>query len=132
MKFILIFILFITIAPMSWSQTSPEKVVQQQLDAYNAKDIAAFMAVFSDDVVLYSLGKTEPIASGKVAVETLYKNLFAQSPNLFSTVVNRIVLGEKVIDYEHITGRNGSEEIVELVMVYVVREAKIVEAYSIR
>jgi hypothetical protein len=132
MKFILIFILFITIAPMSWSQTFPEEVVQQQLDAYNAKDIAAFMAVFSDDVVLYSLGKTEPIASGKPAVEALYKNLFEQSPTLFSTVVNRIVLGEKVIDYEHITGRNGSEEILELVMVYVVREGKIVEAYSIR
>ena len=53
---------------MSWTQTSPEEVVQQQLDAYNAKDIAAFMVVFSDGVVLYSLGKTEPIASGKVAV----------------------------------------------------------------
>jgi len=33
--------------------TSPETVVQRQLDAFNARDIAALLAVYADDAELF-------------------------------------------------------------------------------
>lgn len=51
--------------------------------------------------------------------------MFNASPNLHSTILTRTVFENKVIDYESIKGRNGNDELLELVLIYEVNNEKI-------
>ena len=126
----LINILFLIIAFTSFTQ-SPSDVAEAQLKAYNAGDIDAFMAVFSEDITLWNLGDSTPWASGADQVGSIYEKLFASSPELHSEVLSRTVIGNKVLDYERITGRKGSD-VLFLIMVYEIRDGKIFRATAIR
>lgn len=129
----LLFLLFLNFVTMNFAQNlSAEQVVQSNLDAYNNRDLEKFMFWFSEDVELYSFSEMKLIASGKPAIEKLYKELFAASPNLHSTILKRIVFDNKVIDHESIVGRKGSSEIIEIVMIYEVKDGKIFKMTSIR
>lgn len=110
----------------------PEKVVQKQLEAYNSRDIDSFMAVFHADIELWTLGSETVSAVGWEKVKEIYKELFDQSPELNSTVMNRSIIGNKVIDYEKIYGRRGSKEDLFLVMIYEIEEGKIRRAWAVR
>jgi len=98
--------------------SNPEEVVQNQLEAYNARNIEAFMSLMSKDVALYEFGNSSPSVAGFDEVKKIYNNLFEQSPNLHSTILSRMVLGNKVIDHESIKGRMGNTEIIELIVIY--------------
>lgn len=129
----LLFLLFFNFATMNFAQNlSADQVVQSNLDAYNNRDLEKFMFWFSEDVELYSFSEMKLIASGKPAIEKLYKELFVASPNLHSTILKRIVFDNKVIDHESIVGRKGSSEILEIVMIYEVKDGKIFKMTSIR
>ena len=104
---------------------SPEQVVQSNLDAYNARDIQGFMDELSPEISLYSFGEQQPTLIGQAAVEGFYRQLFEQSPELNSQIESRITIGNTVIDHEKITGRNGLDEVVELVLIYEVYADKI-------
>ena len=125
----IIFLAFIT-NPMT-AQHTPAEVVQAQLVAYNAGDLDAFLAVFAEDAKLYRLGNDEPFAAGKEQLRTLYGKLFENSPELHSVVTNRTVIGNRIIDYERITGRNGQTEPWFIVMIYEVEEGLISRAWSL-
>jgi len=90
-------------------------VVQRQLEAYNARDLDAFAATYSDDVRLYRMPAPQPSVSGKAQLRDVYRQRFA-SPNLHADVVTRIVLGNKVIDHERVVGIR--EQAVEALAVY--------------
>ena len=107
-------------------------VVQKQLDAYNSKDLDAFVAVFHPDAELYNLGDDQAIAQSKEELVEVYGRLFAQSPNLRSDVISRTVIGNKVMDYEVITGRNKQSEPMYLVAIYEVEQGKIRRCYFVR
>lgn len=109
------------------SQTTitPEKIVQIQLDTYNSRDIEGFMSVMHPEVMLFEFQNSHPKAAGFDEVKTIYSTLFEQSPKLHSELENRIVLGNKVIDHEKITGRLGSTDIIELVVIYELDDGKI-------
>ncbi|NAS30187.1 hypothetical protein GTQ40_04315 [Flavobacteriaceae bacterium R38] len=103
----------------------PEQVVQHNLDCYNNKDIEGFMTSLSDNIELYNFAEDKPVMVGLDAFKEFYGELFKLSPNLHSTVVNRIVFDNKVIDHETIIGRKGSDTAIELVMIYEVQGKKI-------
>ena len=89
---------------MNDATARPEDPVQRQLDAYNAHDLAAFLAEYTDDVRIFRPPATEPVLSGKTAVGVHYaKNRF-NLPDLHAKLVNRIVAGNIVVDHESITG----------------------------
>ena len=132
MKYI-IFLLFINLTTMNFAQNlSVEQIVQRNLEAYNNRDLEKFMSWFSEDIELYSFSEMKLVASGKPAIEKLYKELFEASPNLHSTILKRIVFDNKVIDHESIVGRKGSKEVLEIVMIYEVKDGKIFKMTSIR
>lgn len=79
-------------------------VVQRQADAYNDRDLDRFVAEFSDTVVVYRLPATEPVIVGKVKFAEFYATQRFNLPHLHAEIVNRIVMGNKVIDHERITG----------------------------
>ncbi len=129
----LFFLLFINFTTMNFAQNlSSEQIVQSNLEAYNNRDLETFMSWFSDDIALYSFGEMKLLASGKPAIEKLYKELFEASPKLHSTILKRIVFENKVIDHESIIGRKGSSDVLEIVMIYEVKDGKIFKMTSIR
>ena len=133
-KFIILyFLLILRIGHISsQSATTPFQVVQENLDFYNQRNIDGFISSFVDSVSLCTFGKDKPVAQGKEAIRILYNDLFISSPKLHSTILNRVVLGNKVIDHEYIVGRKGSDVPLELVMIYEVSEGKISRMTVIR
>ena len=95
---------------------SPEDVVQRQLDAYNARDLARFLDEYSDDVRVYRPPALEPIIVGKEAFGKFYATQRFNHERLQADLVNRMVLGNKVIDHERIFGVG--EGPFEVVVVY--------------
>lgn len=110
---------------------SPEKIVQKQLDAYNSRDIDTFTAMHAPDIELYSFSEKEPFVKGQKQLRATYGEIFNNSPALFSKLIHRMVLGNKVIDHEEITGRKGVE-VLEFIAIYEVDEMVITKAHFIR
>ena len=113
-------------------QQNIEIVVQQNLELYNKRDIEGFMETFATDIELYTLGEHAPAIAGLQGMRNFYKKLFDASPKLHSTVLKRIVFGNKVIDHESISGRLDAKEPVEVVVIYEVRDEKIFRLTAIR
>ena len=95
---------------------NPEEPVQRQLEAYNAHDLERFVAEYSDDVRLFRLPATEPVLIGKAALAEFYAANRFNLPKLRAEVINRMILGNKVVDHERITGLG--EAVREAVAVY--------------
>ena len=105
----------------------PEGVVARQLDAYNAKDLDAWLATYSNNAVQCELaGKL--LATGHAEIRTRALLRF-EEPDLHAKLLNRSVMGKVVIDHEVVT-RNFPEGkgSVELVCVYVVENGLIQSA----
>lgn len=113
-------------------KNSPEQIVQKNLDAYNALDLETFMSCFHKEIKMYNYAIEEPSANGLVEVRRIYKSLFDQSPSLHSNILKRIIFENKVIDHESITGRLGNIETIEMVLIYEVKEEKIIKITAIK
>ena len=85
------------------SETAVE-VVQRQVEAYNRRDIEAFVAAYHDEVRIFRLPSTTPAMVGKAALREFYATQRFNLPGLHAEVRQRIVLGNKVIDQEYVTG----------------------------
>lgn len=99
MKKILL-ITFFLIHFYGWSQEkTPEQVIQEQVEAYNSRDIEAFLSFYSEDVKIYSFpNKLE--SDGKAAMREGYASFFKNAKVLNCTIKNRIVQKNIVIDDE--------------------------------
>lgn len=83
-----------------------EAVVQKQLEAYNARDIEAFLAVMADDCVATDAVSGAVLCSGKEQLRARYSERF-QTP-VHSELLGRLCLGNVVVDREIITGLPGA------------------------
>ena len=110
--------------------TDPESVVQRQLDAFNARDVEALLAVYAEDARLFEHPSTL-LASGAAELRKRYSVRF-QEPNLHAELLSRIVSGAMVVDHEKVTRAfpEGAGQ-AELVMIYEVQNGKIARAWSI-
>ena len=106
---------------------TPVQVVQKQLDDYNRRDLAAFVANYADDIRVYRLPSLEPSIVGKAAFARLYETTRFNLPQLHAELVNRIAFGNKVIDHERVTGIRA--EPLEVAAAYEVRDGIIVTAW---
>jgi hypothetical protein len=87
---------------------SPESVVQRQLEAYNAHDIDAFMATYSQTIQLLEFPSGKLISEGQETMRARYADVFIKrKPHV--DVAPRIVSGNFVIDREKVT-ISGSDE----------------------
>lgn len=80
---------------------SPEAIVQRQVNAYNARNIDAFLDTYAEDVELYNF-PNELIYKGKDEMKKIYEPLFTATPNLYCEIVNRMVVGNRIIDQEKV------------------------------
>jgi uncharacterized protein (TIGR02246 family) len=108
---------------------SAADIVQRQLDAYNAQDLDAFCACFAADCVLAELnGAVTQL--GAAAVRARYETLFSDFPENHAALVNRVVVGDVVIDHEDIT-RSPSERI-NAAAIYTVKDGLIARLDFVR
>jgi hypothetical protein len=112
----------------SGTPTSPEAIVQQQLDAYNAHDLDALMTVYAGDARLFEHPATL-LAAGSAQLRERFALRF-QEPNLHAHLSRRIVMGRFVVDHERVarTFPEGTGTI-ELIATYEVLDGKIINAW---
>ncbi|MET3651369.1 nuclear transport factor 2 family protein [Dyella japonica] len=109
------------------SVSSPEAVVQRQLDAYNRKDLDAWLATYAPDAEQFML-HGERLAQGHEALRERMRMRFAE-PDLHALLLSRTVMGSFVIDLEEVT-RNFPEGKgrMEMLCIYEVAQGHIVKA----
>jgi hypothetical protein len=78
-------------------------VVDRQVDAYNARDVEAFAACFAEDVVIVDAAGVDR-TRGRAQLSEQYGRWFARNPDLHVEILDRIAIGEYVIDEERVTG----------------------------
>jgi hypothetical protein len=105
---------------------SPVEVVQRQLEAYNARDLERFAATYAESITIYRLPALEPAIVGQAKLREVYTARFS-SPDLHAEIVNRIVLGNKVIDHERVRGIK--ETPIEAVAAYEVEDGLIARVW---
>lgn len=108
--------------------SSPELLIQRQLDAYNAKDIDAWLATYAPDAKQYE-HPAKLVASGHAEIRARTAARLSE-PNIHAQLLSRSVMGNVVIDHEIVT-RNFPEGVgtLELVCVYVV-ESDLIQSAS--
>jgi putative hydrolase of HD superfamily len=107
--------------------STPEQVVQRQLDAYNAKDLDAWLATYAEDAQQFEQpGKL--LAAGRAQIGARTAPRFSE-PNLHAKLIRRVVMGNLVIDHEVVTRTfpEGSGTI-ELVCIFQVEQGLIQHA----
>jgi imidazolonepropionase-like amidohydrolase len=108
---------------------TPELLVQQQLNAYNARNIDAFLAPYSDSVELYMFPNTL-VSKGKKAMYDDYKSMFKQVPELHCQITARIVQGNVVIDHESVTGFG--PRAMRAIAIYTIEKGKIQKVHFVQ
>ena len=99
------------------NSTSPQSVVQAQLDAYNAKDIDRLLQTYAPDAEQFAL-HGERLAKGRAEIRARFLLRFAE-PDLHARLLSRCAVGNVVADVESIT-RNFPEGLgtIEMLCVY--------------
>lgn len=83
---------------------SVELPVEAQFNAYNAHDLEAFLACFSEAFKGYRMPTESPSTVGKGALRTFYAEHRFNNPLLRAELLSRTVIGNKVFDHELIYG----------------------------
>ena len=110
---------------------TPAECAQEQLDAYNARDIEAFATVYADDIQLIALPLGEVFCNGIHELRERYGKQFELHPHLHCKLLSRIECAPFVIDEEEVSGLS-SAGLVHAVATYECRNGKIVRAWFIR
>ena len=129
---LLLLFLFSSTPTLIAQEMTPEQVVQKSMESYNNRNIKEFMAVMDSNVTFHNFSDGKLTMKGAAESKDVYSALFDASPNLHSKILTRTVFGNKIIDHEYITGRNGSDEAIELVLIYEVENEKIVKITVLR
>ena len=79
-------------------QLEPVQLIQQQLDAYNSKNITAWLSCYHPDAVQLDFHGTV-LARGHDEMQQRISLRFSE-PDLHAKLLNRMVMGDWVIDHE--------------------------------
>jgi len=118
-------------SPQELLVRDPAQLAQQQLNAYNLRNLEAFLQPYAEDVRIYNFPR-QLVGEGKAAMRNNYARLFENATALHCELVNRIVMGNTVFDHESVIFREGQEEPSRVTAMYRVQNGKIQEVYFIR
>ena len=108
--------------------STPESLVQQQVNAYNAHNMEAFLETYSDSTEIGDFQGMR-LAKGKEQMRKVYAPLFVPSSSIHTQIVNRLVQGRFVIDKEHVTGMGPA---IDGLVIYEIQKGKIIKAQFIQ
>lgn len=101
------------IDPETIYNPDPETIIQQAINAYNRRDIEAYVSSYHPQLeVLDWNGKIE--YAGREPLKRRYLEIFDNVPDLYCHVTNKMVLGNTVITQERITGFANDREVVQI------------------
>lgn len=108
--------------------TSAEAVIQRQLEAYNARNLDAWLATYRDDAQQFLLHGSL-LACGHEQIRKRMEDRF-KDPALHARLLSRTVMDNLVVDHEIVTrsGDHGLLVTVEMICVYEVHEGRIAKA----
>ncbi len=111
----------------------PVQVVQDFIDAFNARDVDRVVGCFSADVVMQNDPGTV-FAQGEEAIRAHFGGFLPHSPNLHSEILSRIHVGSWVVQEEHVTGLVLGEPVPEFYIpsAYRVEDGKIVKCIGLQ
>lgn len=103
-------------------------VVGRQLDAYNARDIDAFMACWADDAQIFAWPATL-VATGREEIRARHLERFRE-PDLSARLVSRAAVDDVVVDSEVVV-RNLPEGLrtVDVIALYEIANGRIRRAW---
>ncbi|HEX9979153.1 MAG TPA: amidohydrolase family protein [Flavobacterium sp.] len=104
---------------------TPEELVQRQLNAYNFRNLEAFLDTYADDVEVYDFPEKLQY-KGKETMRKIYGGMFSKVPNLHCEILGRVVTGNFVIDKERV---QINKEIIEGTAIYQIEDEKIKKVY---
>jgi len=131
MKTIFLIPLFLMFSLMACAQEkTPVQIVDEQLEAYNSRDIDAFLATYHDEIKIYNHPNSLSM-DGKEAMRKVYAGMFERVPDLKATIVNRITIGNKVIDREEVKGFGEGKDI-HAVAIYEIKDGLIYSVHFVR
>jgi imidazolonepropionase-like amidohydrolase len=114
--------------PNELIKETPTALAQRQLNAYNVRNIEAFLEPYAEDVEIYTYpDKLEN--KGKAEMRKIYSDMFERTPDLHCELLGRIVQGNVVIDKERVQFGKG---IIEAVAIYHIENNKIKKVYFIQ
>lgn len=105
--------------------STPEMLAQQQLNAYNAHNLEAFLAPYSDSVEIYDFPNKLSM-KGKEEMRKQYQ-FITRVPKLYCKLLNRMVQGNTVIDHEEVFGFGNNP--VYGIAIYIIEKGKIAKVY---
>ena len=115
----------IAVKPDSVRKPSPAELADQQLLAYNAHNLEAFLAAYAEDVEVYDFGTNKLRMKGKEEMRKGYSFL-NNDRKLHCNLLNRIVQGNIVIDHEEILTDRGT---FYAVAIYEIKGGKIAKVW---
>jgi imidazolonepropionase-like amidohydrolase len=86
--------------------TEPVVLAQRQLNAYNLRNLDAFVECYHPEVKIYHY-PDQLSSTGREAMRKNYGPMFERTPDLHCELVNRLVIGNQVVDKEKLTGFPG-------------------------
>lgn len=104
--------------------------VQTQLDGYNTGDIDLFLSAYADSVKIYSF-PNELTMEGKTAMRETYGSMFERMPDLHCRLINRTVMGNRILDLESVIWEKGKAPS-EVIAIYLVEDGLITEVRFLR
>ncbi len=107
---------------------SPEDLAQRQLNAYNQRNIEAFLEPYAEDVEIY-YHPDKLSMKGKEMMRKTYSGMFETIPALHCELKNRIVQGNVVIDHENVSFGDSS---IKAIAMYVIENGKIQKVYFLK
>lgn len=111
--------------------TDVAKPVREQLEAYNRRDLEAFMRCWTDDCLYYGF-PNELLAKGADAVRARHA-VRLRDPDLHGELISRRVMGDFVIDQEVVTRLyDGWLGEADVVAIYQIRDGLIAKAWFIQ
>ena len=105
---------------------SPFDVVDAQFEAYNAQDLEAFCSFYAEDAVLADFTARSPARAWTPSAPAT-PTLWARFPQNKAELKGRHVLGQRVIDHEHVVRSPGGDTF-DVAAIYTISDAKIVRA----
>ncbi len=99
--------------------------VEEQLLAYNARDIDRFVACYGENVKAFNLTSAEPLFEGRENLRRRYTEVFADNPKLHCEIKSRMRLGAFSIDEEWVTGVVAAPQGIHVSAIYFVADGLI-------
>ena len=85
------------------TRMDPAQVVQEFIDAFNARDVDRVVGCFRADAVMQN-DSGAVFAQGEEAIRAHFGQFLPRSPNVHSAIRARIHVGSWVAQEEHVTG----------------------------